>query len=126
MRIAIAQWHHRISPVFDVSDTLCLIESENGREGTRESVTLTHRDPFGRAREIAGRGVEVLICGAISRPFETALINAGVQVAGFLRGNLDAVIAAFLGGHLTDGRFFMPGCHGEHHRHRFCGRRGRR
>ena len=126
MKIAIAHWQDRVSPVFDVSDRLCLIDIEGQREVSRESAVLKIHDPFGRAKEVAGLGTNVLICGAISHVLERALLVAGVQVMGFLCGDLDAVIPAFLQGRLNDDRFFMPGFCGQRQRHRFRGVRGKR
>ena len=126
MKVAIAHWQDRISPVFDVSDRLCLIQIEGQREVSRENVVLKMRDPFGRAKEVAGLGTNVLLCGAISHVLEKAIMATGVQVIGFLCGDLGAVIPAFLEGHLDDGGFFMPGCYRQRQRHRFRGRRGRR
>ena len=126
MKIAIAHWQDRVSPVFDVSDRLCLIDIEGQREVSRENVALRIHDPFGRAREVAGLGANVLLCGAISHVLERTLLAAGVQVIGFLCGNLDAVISAFLQGRHNDGRFSMPGFFGQRQRHRFRGLRGGR
>jgi predicted Fe-Mo cluster-binding NifX family protein len=125
MKIAIAYWQDRISPVFDVSDRLCLIDIEDGKEVKREIRILTSRDPFNRAREVSGFGTDVLICGAVSRALEMALTDAGIQVAGFMCGDLDAVLSAFLCGQLTDDSFFMPGCYGEQRRRRFRSRHRR-
>ena len=126
MKIAIAYWQDRISPVFDVSDRLCLIDIEDGKEVKREIRILTSRDPFNRAREVSGFDADVLICGAVSRTLEMALIIAGVRVAGFLCGDLDNVVSAFLCGQLTGSSFFMPGCYGEQCRRRFRSHHGKR
>jgi hypothetical protein len=115
MKIAIAHWQNRISPVFDVSDRLCLIHM------SRKDILLRIHDPFGRAKEIAELGTNVLLCGAISDVLEKAILAASVQVIGFLCGDLGAVIHAFLQGRLNDGRFFMPGCYRQRQRHRFRG-----
>ncbi|HBA55262.1 MAG TPA: hypothetical protein DCZ04_12630 [Syntrophorhabdus aromaticivorans] len=125
MKIAIAHWLGRVSPLFDVSDKLCLIGVEGRREVSRENITLTVRDPFGRAKEVAEFGTDVLLCGAISHVLERALIGSGIRVIGFLCGELDPVMAAFLEGRLSDGRFFMPGCRAQRQRHRFRGTGGR-
>jgi len=123
--IAIANWQGCISPVFDVSDRLCLIHVENGKELQRENILLKNRDPFTRAKEMANIGVELLICGAVSHALETALINAGIRVIGFACGNLENVLGAFVRGQLTGRSFFMPGCFGRRQRYRFQRRRGR-
>lgn len=125
MVIAIANWQGCISPVFDVSDRLCLIEIANGGEVRRENILLKYRDPFGRAREMAKIGIELLICGAVSYVLETALISVGIRVAGFICGDLETVVGAFLQGQLTDNRFQMPGNCGKHRRYRFQRHRGR-
>ena len=109
MRIAIAHWQDRISPVFDVSDRLLLIDIEDGRELEREDTTLNCLGPFERAREVYQLGVQVLLCGAVSRPLETALISTGVRVIGFICGDLEHVLNAYINGRLADKCFQMPG-----------------
>lgn len=113
MRVAFAYWKDRLSPVFDVSDRILLIDVENGREKRREDIPLASRDPLHRAKEVSGLGAEKLICGAVSQIMEAALAGAGVQVTGFICGNLEAVISAFMCGELNDCRFRMPGCRGK-------------
>ncbi len=109
MRIAIAHWQDRISPVFDVSNRVLLIDIEDGRELKREDNVLNCRGPFERAREVYRLGVQVLLCGAVSRPLETALISSGVRVIGFICGGLEDVLSAYINERLADDRFQMPG-----------------
>jgi len=125
MRIAIPHWQGRISPVFDVAGTLCLIDIEDGREVRRQSVSLSSRDPFRRVAEVSALRMDVLICGALSYPLERALIGAGVQVACCICGEVDAVVDAYLRGRLADRRFLMPGCPNTRQGNRFR-HRGRR
>jgi len=66
MRIAIAHWTGRISPVFDVSDHLLLIDIEGRQEQRREDIKLMSDNPLERAKELSELGVEILICGSIS------------------------------------------------------------
>jgi predicted Fe-Mo cluster-binding NifX family protein len=104
MKIAMAHWQRRVSPVFDVADRLFLITIKDGREVRRESLRLASIDPFERARKLAERGVNVLLCGAVSAALEKALTAAGIQVLGFLGGEVESIVAAFLDGQLNDGR----------------------
>jgi len=119
MRIAIPQWQGRVSPVFDVAANLLLVEVADSQEVRRQEVALTATDPTKRARQVAALGAEYLICGAISRPLELALLSAGVKVIPHICGCIEEVLTAFRDDVLTDGAFTMPGC---------CGRRrqGRR
>ena len=50
-----------------------------------------------------------LLCGAVSRPLETALISTGVRVIGFTCGGLEDVLSAYIKGCLTDKCFQVPG-----------------
>ena len=109
MRIAIPYWQGRVSPVFDVADDLLLIDIELAAESCRERQWLTCTDPFQRAAEVAGFGTNVLICGAISLVLEIALATAGVTVFGFVCGNIEEIVKAYLTGRLGSPRFLMPG-----------------
>ncbi len=124
MKIAIAHWGERISPVFDVTDNLYVVEIDDNREIRREGRALASRNPFQRALEVAALGVDLLVCGALSHLQEAALTRAGIQVAGFTCGDIDAVVRAVLDGRLADGRFLMPGCCGYRRRLRIHGNRG--
>jgi predicted Fe-Mo cluster-binding NifX family protein len=123
MKIAIAYWQGRVSPVFDVSDSLIVIDIQNGLEVHRQHINLASRDSFERAIEVSRSGAQVLICGALSHPLETALIGAGIRVFGFICGDLESVIGAFQDGQLSDARYLMPGCCGKRQQVRLRRRR---
>ncbi|MFO7707421.1 MAG: NifB/NifX family molybdenum-iron cluster-binding protein [Desulfobacterales bacterium] len=109
MKIAIPHWQGRVSPVFDASDAIVVIDIERGRERRRDNFRLASLDPVRRAQEVARLGAEVVLCGAVSRTLENALIGAGVRVKGFVCGDLEALVEAFLAGTLSDACFQMPG-----------------
>ncbi|MBU2550466.1 MAG: NifB/NifX family molybdenum-iron cluster-binding protein [Proteobacteria bacterium] len=109
MRIAIPHWQGRVSPVFDVARDLLLVDIEKAAELHRESRTLISQNPLRRAREVADLGTDLLICGAISMVMETALLGAGIQVIGFVCGDIEEIRQAFMAGDLAGPRFLMPG-----------------
>jgi predicted Fe-Mo cluster-binding NifX family protein len=109
MKIAVAYGNGRISPVFDTARELVLIDFEGEQELQRTRVAVSGPDPFDRVRSVRRSGAGVLLCGALSRGLETALIGAGVKVCSFVRGELDAVVSAYLAGRLEDARYQMPG-----------------
>jgi predicted Fe-Mo cluster-binding NifX family protein len=113
MKIAIAHWQSRVSPVFDVADRLFLITIADGRELRRESLRLATQDPFERARKLTEQGVDVLLCGAVSSALEKALAAAGIRVVGFLGGEVEGIVGAFLEGRLNDGRAPRAGHSGQ-------------
>ena len=121
MRVAVPVLDDRISPVFDVARRLVLVDIENEREVERTEKVLEEPELAARARRVAELGADVLICGAISRPFEAMLLSAGVEVIPQTCGPVEDVLKAFVSGQLTEQAFVIPGCCG--HRWRFCGGR---
>jgi predicted Fe-Mo cluster-binding NifX family protein len=112
MRVGIPIWQERISPVFDTARRLLLVDLLGGREQTRSEVLLGDEAWPERARHLREHGVEVLLCGAVSRPLCELLQAQGIRVVSFLRGEPEAVLAAYRSGRLTVTRFRMPGCRG--------------
>ena len=124
MKIAIPTSDGRISPVFDAARRLLLVDIENGREVRRIEQTLEEPELGPRARRVAKFGVDVLICGAISRPLEALLVSAGVEVIPQTCGPVEDVLKAFVSGRLTEQAFVMPGCCGRQQRLHACRRTG--
>jgi len=123
MRVAIPQWEGRVSPVFDVAGNLLLIDLEHGVEIARQDVVITDEIPAGRARRMAAMGINALVCGAVSRPLELALLHSGIQVISQICGEVVQVLDAYRKGQLGQPMFFMPGCLGHQRRFRW-GKRG--
>jgi predicted Fe-Mo cluster-binding NifX family protein len=116
MKLAISTLDDRISPVFDVAQAVLLVQLRCGRELGRQTVLLHARDMARRAAELSQQDVDVLICGAISRPLEATLRTVGIHVIPQTCGPIDEVLRAFVAGRLNGRAFLMPGC---------CGRRRR-
>ncbi len=116
MRTAIPVSDGRISPVFDAARRLLLVDIENGREIRRTEQTVVEPELGLRAQKVAKIGVDVLICGAISRPLESMLVSAGVEVIPQTCGPVEDVLKAFVSGKLTEQAFVMPGCCGRQQR----------
>jgi predicted Fe-Mo cluster-binding NifX family protein len=62
-----------------------------------------------KVNQFEALGVEVLLCGAISRPLERMIRASGVKVIPCLRGSIEEIIRAYLDGGLSDPRFTLPG-----------------
>ena len=96
MKVGISVWEDRISPVLDGSNRLLVIDIEDGEAAGRREVELDEAFlPF-KARKIAGLGLDVLICGAVSRPLAAMLTNSGISIVGWANGSVDDVLRAFL------------------------------
>lgn len=124
MKLAIPVWQSRVSPVFDSAERLLILEVEHGRELSRVEHPITGLPATKRARRLSELGVDVLLCGAISRPVSQMMAACGIQVIPWVSGDVDDLLAWYLDGKPLERRFLMPGCG---HRNRFRGscRRGR-
>lgn len=114
MKVAIPVFDERISPLFDVARALVVVNIEAGREVWRERISLDDSGLVMRARQLGEQGIDVLICGAISRLLEEMLESAGVAVISQMCGPVEEVLSAFLTGELTYTAFRMPGHRGEY------------
>jgi len=124
MKIAIPHWRGRVSPVFDVAANVLVAEINGSVERGRQDVSFDAEEPQARAARLAQTGADVLICGAISRPLEMAVSATGVEVIPQICGDVERVLAAFIGGRLDQDAFLMPGCCGRRRRFGVRRRRG--
>jgi predicted Fe-Mo cluster-binding NifX family protein len=109
MRVAIPVWGERVSPVFDVANRIMLVDVEHGVEQARTEESIEEAVQSRRVRRLVDRGVQVLICGGISRALATMLLAAGVAVIAWKAGPANAVLRAYLEGRLEEPRWKMPG-----------------
>jgi predicted Fe-Mo cluster-binding NifX family protein len=92
---------------------------EQGAErGPRIVVEIgEHSFPTQRARRLTELEVNVLICGAISRPLAEMVSASGVVVIPWVSGPVEGVLRAYLTKRLSDSRWRMPGCRGRLRHH---------
>ena len=128
MRLAIPVWNDRVSPVFDTASRVLLLDLADGIEQARQLVEVAQaRFSTERAKRLAELGVNVLVCGAISRPLAGFLSAAGIIVIPWVSGALEEVLRAYLTDRLSDTCWRMPGCGGRHrHGNAQAGPRGPR
>ena len=112
MKVALATWNGRISPVFDVARQVLMIEVEADRVIARHEEILPGADPQAQVGRLCSLGSQVLICGAISQPLAAMLATGGVRVIPFTAGTVEEVLAAWLAGSLPNPTLSMPGCCG--------------
>ena len=110
MKIAIPIYKDSISNVFDFAHRLLLVDIENGREADRSEVALESQLLPQRTGQLKDLGIDVLICGAISRTLANMVITSGIHVLPYVTGSIDDVLQAYLTGQLVKPEFSMPGC----------------
>ncbi len=127
MKLALSVFKDCISTVFDAADQLLILDLEDGAEPRRYTAKFNGKDPASRISDLKASGIDVLICGAISRPMERSFTSRGVTVHSFVRGPVEEVLAAYLGNRLGLEVFSLPGCRGRDSERASCpGQRGRR
>jgi predicted Fe-Mo cluster-binding NifX family protein len=112
-RAAFATWNDRIAPVFDAARRIHLVDAESGRVLTEASEALEDDSPVRKARRLAELHVDLLVCGAISRPLRAMIVAGGIEVIPFVAGDLREVVQAWVTGEIGGGFFTMPGCGGQ-------------
>jgi predicted Fe-Mo cluster-binding NifX family protein len=104
----------RISPVLDTATHLLLVTRRRGREVRRRECSLEVLSPEDLARSLAGMGIQVLLCAALSESLQRALEQEGVRVRSHVCGDVESVLQAFCSRQLGRAEFRMPGCRGHH------------
>jgi len=126
MRIAIPIRDTSVSTAFDFARKLLLLEFENGREARRSEIELVPESAAQRAERLRDLGVDILICGAISRDLAQSVAAVGIDLLAYVTGPVDSVLKAYIAGQLAKPRFILPGCWpGARNGFRRCRRRRR-
>lgn len=110
MKIAISIWNNSVSNTFDFARKLLLVELENGHEISRLEVPIQAHSLPERLVCLKNRGVNLLICGAISRALACMITSSKIEILPFVTGNIDDVLKAYISGQLSQPRFAMPNC----------------
>jgi len=110
MKIAVSVWEGRVSPVFDTASRLLVLDVEETGEASGFEVFLDEQTCSQKCSRIQVLGVEILICGAISRYFQGILTASGIQVIPWICGAASEVVNAYRDGTLSQPRYLMPGC----------------
>lgn len=108
-KIAIPIFQNRVSPVLDSCRHMLVINIEQGAEVNRETVYLDEMSLTERCAIVAKLGIDIVICGGVSEIFSNMLMGANIRLVNGIAGEMDDVIAAFLGECLDKPRFYMPG-----------------
>lgn len=124
MKLAITVWNGRIAPLFDVAKQVLIVETEGFGSPVTELTTIElHNDSVAqKIATLAAIGVKALVCGAISREYEEALLDADIELDAYVAGDVTDILEAWQRGMMHQRRYSMPGC--QRPRHRCRGRRG--
>lgn len=108
-KVAMTVWGNRISPVFDSAQTILLADIEDGKIVDRRRQFLPRMVAPGLARMVAEKGIDTLICGAISERPSQIVKQSGIKLLSFVGGNAENFLEAYAEGGPLE-LFRMPGC----------------
>ncbi|MFN2268789.1 MAG: NifB/NifX family molybdenum-iron cluster-binding protein, partial [Desulfonatronovibrio sp.] len=109
MKVAFSTWKNRISPVFDVSKEIYLVQAGPGQKNIKEHRVLP--EDMDRCLWLVEQGADFLVCGAISSHLQTRLEWKNIRVVPFVAGDISEVIDTWLEKDLRLKNFNMPGCY---------------
>ena len=110
MVIALSVWDDRIAPVFDVAIQLLLVEIEDGKIIKQSLEQLPSGSILERAIKLQDLVINTLICGAVSRQVKSLLDMYKINVTGFISGDVQEILSAWLSDDFNEANFAMPGC----------------
>ncbi len=116
MRFAITKMDKRVSPVFDVSRSIDLYDSDG--YGQRAVFVSSHSLPASLGEKISFLlecDINTVLCGAITQEGELSLIRHNIETYSFVRGSISDVVEAWEHKNLSDAQFLLPGCSGPRH-----------
>jgi predicted Fe-Mo cluster-binding NifX family protein len=108
MKIAIPVWNDCVSSAFDFAHRLLLVEIQDGSETNRSEISLSAESIFQKAGRLKSLGVDVLICGAISRSLASLVVASGIELLPYVLGPVDEILKAYMRGQLGQSKFAMP------------------
>ncbi len=110
--MAIPVWNGMVATVLDFAETVRLLSIDEGRVVSERDLELPRCSPAELAGWLSRKGVDELVCGAVSSHLEWLLENTGIGVTPFISGSLSEVVPALLEGRLDDPRLRMAGAPG--------------
>jgi predicted Fe-Mo cluster-binding NifX family protein len=103
MKIAIPLFGNRISPRFDFSPEMWIIEVERGEVLSKEKLYLANLNLPQRLEQVTSSGVDKVICGGIDGFSRNQLGSKGIDVVQDVIGEAETAFDLFMRGRLRPG-----------------------
>jgi len=98
MKIAIPKCRQRIAPLFEVANSFVFFDTDSSGAGKTKRLPTWRAEGISideKCRKLSADGVQVLLCGALSKAWERYLTELGIEVHSFLLGNIDDILNTF-------------------------------
>ncbi len=100
MRLAIPIFGSRVSPRFDCSQKILLVDVQNGTVVNKNEVDASEWHPLSHIGELHNLKPDIVICGGICNRDYYRLSNHGIRIIPSVFGEVEEVIKSFLKGDL--------------------------
>ena len=108
-RIGIPVFASRVSPVLDSCNRMCLIDIDHGREIGRREISLERATVPERIEVFDRWNIGKIICAGVSDLMGKYIAAKNIALISGIAGDLEEIIAAYIGNRLDDACFEMPG-----------------
>ncbi len=115
MRIAVTYDNGQVFQHFGHTETFKVYEVEDGKVLSSEIIGSEGQGHGALAALLAGRSIDVLICGGIGAGAQNALAQQGIELCAGASGDADEAVAAYLRGDLVNTGANCDHHHGEDH-----------
>ena len=109
--IAIPVMRGRVAPVLNWCSRVMIFPSTPEGE-TGQEFCAPDLGPLERLEVLLAKGVDTLICGALSADLQNRASQLGFTVIPGVAGDIDEVLAAYRQNRLDQPEFWLPGCRG--------------
>lgn len=119
MKIGLSTLNKRISPLLDTAQYLSVYDINGASATLTEEYLLCGLSITERSAFFRDAGINILICGAVSRPLCKAILSSNINLIAWISGDIEEILQAYINNSLSDISFAMPGCCGLKKRHGF-------
>jgi predicted Fe-Mo cluster-binding NifX family protein len=109
VRVAVPIFRSRVSPVFDSSTRVIIIDVEHNKETKRDEIYLDKMSLVERVSVLQKSKVTTIVCGGISNVFRNMLEKGKIGLITGIAGKVDQVLVAYLSENLNDPKFHLSG-----------------
>ncbi len=110
MKVAFTAWEDKISPVFNSTRMLLIVDIDNTEIISRRYEAFNPKIIFCLADILINLKIDVLICGAISKIPARIIEDSGVNLIPFIGGNIEDILVSYVKEKRVISTFLMPGC----------------
>jgi predicted Fe-Mo cluster-binding NifX family protein len=110
--LAIPVLRSRVAPVLNWCSRIRIFSEDAAQESVGQELHLPHLEAGQRLQVLREKGVNTLICGALSADLLRYAGDLGLTVVSGVAGEVHEVVQSYWQNTLDHPRFWLPGCRG--------------